>query len=323
MKGLQSRGIVIGRIGIFGFGFLLLHWTVNFLYTEVVLSHSLVYRVEEQFQQNKEDLSVVFLGDSHPRNSVNPTYMEHAFNFATGGENYIQTYYKLRYYLEEERLDIKTVVLPLDLHSFSGKRSDEFRDNNYWQKYLNYWEIAQVKNGNFQILNFWLDGEMAYWHGADETESFLVNFQVEMEKGFVPRGQIIKSAEGKYIGGMAKARARGQLSRKRVIDEAIVYYFKELLKLCTRNGIQVVFVRYPVTREYYSVAIKIVPIEEYYNELTGIIEEFIDSPIILDFHDKYWDQPNFFGDVDHLNIYGAEDFSSILWEEMKKFGVTP
>ena len=323
LKGLQSRGVVIGRIGIFGFGFLLLNWAINFLYTEVVLSHSLIYRVEEQFQQNKEDVSVVFLGDSHPRNSVNPTYMEHAFNFATGGENYIQTYYKLRYYLEEERLDINTVVLSLDLHSFSGKRSDEFRDNNYWRKYLNYWEIAQVKNEDFQILTFWMDGVMAYWHGADETKNLLVNSHAEIIKGYVPRGQIIKSAKGKYIGGMAKARARGQLSSKSLMDDAIVYYFKELLKLCGRNEIQVVFVRYPVTEEYYSVAIKIVPIKIYYDELNGVIQEFIDSPIILDYHDKYWEQPKFFGDVDHLNMYGAEDFSPILCEDLRKFGVTP
>jgi len=318
-----GRKIRINRILLFITGLIIINQICNLIYTEVVLSQSLLYQGEEQFQQVKQDVTILVMGDSHTEYSVNPTYMESAFNFSSSGEHYIQSFYKLRYYLEGEGLNFKTVVLPLDMHSFSGYRTDEIINNDYWRKYVDYFELAQEKEEFWTVISFRLEGELAYWHGADETKNFLSKKGKKLNGGFLTKKKSIRKKKPQKIVNLAKSRVRSHLGKEIYFNEVLLKYFKRLLELVKKHEINVVFIRYPVTREYFQAAKKYIPEEQYYSNLKAIIEDYFQNPAILDYHDLYWDQLNFFNDVDHLNMYGAEDFSPILWQDLIDLGVTP
>lgn len=318
-----GRKIRINRILLFISGLIIINQICNLIYTDVILSQSLLYQGEEQFQQVKHDVTVLFMGDSHTRTGVNPIYMENAYNFASSGEHYIQTFYKLQYYLEGEGLNINTVVLPLDMHSFSGYRTDEFKDNDYWRKYVDYFELAQEKEEFWTVISFRLEGELAYWHGANETKNFLSKKGKKLNGGFLSKKNSFQKTKHQNITKLAKFRVRIHLGKQEYFDDVLLIYFKRLLELCRKHEINAVFIRYPVTREYFQVAKINVPEEQYYSNLKVIIEDYFENPAILDYHDFYWDQLYFFSDVDHLNMYGAEDFSPILWQDLIDLGARP
>ncbi len=93
-------------------------------YRHMVLEEKIVYRQWESFQKARQHglvhLSAAFFGDSHTANSIMPEYAsDTVFNFGVSAENYIKIYYKARYILEHEKVDIDTVYLAFEPQSFT------------------------------------------------------------------------------------------------------------------------------------------------------------------------------------------------------------
>jgi len=141
---------------------------VNQLYIFVVESHSYLFRTEAQFQEYKDDTNILIVGDSHPMSAVNPLYIEGSFNLTAQGENTFETYYRLKYYLEKENLDVQLVVLPFDLHTFSSYRVDRFRTSEYWRKYIEYIELGLYKHDLMAFVGYAVRANFAYMGGQGQ-----------------------------------------------------------------------------------------------------------------------------------------------------------
>ena len=103
----------LGKILLFIALFAILHLGLSQAYYRTVAAHASVAAVDAEFRTLMDEINILILGDSHPRNDVHPKLItDQTFNFASQGENYIQTYYKLRYFIEDENLDLDMVILP-------------------------------------------------------------------------------------------------------------------------------------------------------------------------------------------------------------------
>ena len=314
---------IFTRIAVVVLGFIILNAIINQLYTQAVLSKLLIFKREEQFQEVKDDVSILFLGDSHSESGLWPRYIPDSFNLSNSAENFIQTYYKIAYYLEKEQLDIALVTLPLDIHEFSSHRADKFTSPYYWKKYVNYYELGNKKGEIFKYLQQRLVGELRIFNGLDFTVEFLVEgaFMGEIEQGFFMRK--LDLSEYSNISGYAASRARYHLEDADYLDPLLLEYFLRMLELLKDHDVNVVLIRFPVTEEYLDGVSEYVSIEGFYEELEEILgENGFDYPI-LDYHDLYYGQYHLFNDPDHLNVTGAELFSLIVRDDLLELDLLP
>jgi lysophospholipase L1-like esterase len=82
----------------------------------------------------------------------------------------------------------------------------------------------------------------------------------------------------------------------------------------------IIFVRYPVSEEYYELATtEYVDEEKFYHFLFTNINNTIGSDYtVLDYHDIFWEHPEYFSNADHLNNKGAVAFSIIIEKNLSE-----
>ena len=125
-------------------GFLLGSYGLSKVYTRIIMAHSICNRVDREFYRYDGRLEYLVMGDSHSQYGINPRVIGHAFNFSTAGENYVQTFFKLRFILDHTDKKIETILLPLDVHSFSSFRAGRLGlTYYYWVKYIDYIELGR------------------------------------------------------------------------------------------------------------------------------------------------------------------------------------
>ncbi len=307
--------------------FLVISSFLNTFYVDLILSNSLRFRMESQFQGAKKDARILGIGDSHIKYGIHTNYLEKSFITATTGENYIQTYFKLKTHLENSDLDVALLIMPIDLHSFSSYRTDRLGNLAYWEKYLNYIELGIYKHDLPRYLSFWLQGEFAYFGGVSETIEFMKlrsedQPAAELVNGYISKVGNFEEYDRKE--DLADLRVDFHLRGSDVLDPDLLAYFFRILELARDNNIQVVLVRFPVTAEYYSSAKVIPSIDRHYENLDSILAlngySFIP---IFNYHDIFWGRYDLFSDPDHLNERGAIVFTKMLKEDLEALDLIP
>lgn len=315
---------------IFICAFFLLNGLFKQLFIDKVLIYTNLYRSDRQFQTVKNQVKILIAGDSHPRADISPKLIENSFIVAYGGENTILTYYRLSNYVEDQNLNIDTVLLPYDLHTFSDYRKNTYGENgmagaSWWSEYIDYFDLC---TGMDTGLNFscWLkraEAEFPYRNGIGKTKNF-INIKSgksgfsKIEDGSLPaKGDF--SQESAPV-EKALTRARGHLSNYNVMDDDLIVYYIRTIKMLKKNGVNVVLVRYPVTNPYYRMAARIIDVEVYYSKIGELMfRKGIDVPV-LDYHDLYWRQNEKFSDPDHLNLDAAKEFTFQVRNDLVDLG---
>ena len=144
--------------------------------------------MDKQFAEYDDTLKYLALGNSH--NCINTHILENSFNYGSPSENFIQSYYKLKYILEKTGKKPEYVILQADLSSFGPKISDRYEYNSYWIKYIDYRELARIKDSK-DMLYKWLEGKFFSYIGnyKDVQLSILYRIkmkQIEMYHGYRP-----------------------------------------------------------------------------------------------------------------------------------------
>ncbi len=300
---------------------ILAHVVLVLLYNNVIMTGSRLNRVDHQFHQLTEDLEYLILGDSHAQDGLNPGVLPNGFNFASSGENWVQTYYKLNHILKDTNTKFRTLVLPFDLHSFSSFRSGRFEDLYYWSQYIEFIELGEMTGERYKHLPEIIEGRYFPYFG--QGRSFLRLFAGLGKKDTRPliKGYIGFDEEGKIVprtrSPEAKKRARRHFKGADPVSENLAVFFKRILKLCNDRGINVVLVKFPVTREYYSAVGELIQIDEVDKEVSRLVPPGSNTRI-LDFRRLFFDQQELLADVDHLNPKGAEILTKLAFEQFPK-----
>jgi len=282
----------------------IINFSLHFGFLHIVYTNSIVQRrAREFFKKADKQIEILFLGDSHV-NAVQEDRIPNAVKFDSFGENYIQSYYKLQYLIDREDMTIKNLVLPFDLHSFSSFRSDRIINDIYWTKYMDYFELARAKNDRTYILKWMIAHFCAYAGKGDEILEYL-----QKVRGFPSLRE--KQKED------VKNRVYYHFKNQEIFDRDILYYFKKILNLCSEKEINIILIKYPLSRSYLINAADYVDRNEFYGYLHAILADFPHLNYdIWDYQEIFVDSPVYFMDSDHLNRKGAIAFSELL---SKKF----
>lgn len=264
---------------------------------------------------------IVFLGDSHVADSLDPGRFGQACNFASDGESYIHNYYKLRW-LVGRVPSLRLVVLPADLHSFSSFRAQRVAVNGEWARYIDYPELGRLQGRRLRLARDYARLRLFGFRGQ---------YRRLWERGLLGRGQApaagidrgFKPIFGFFIkkgrNERGLRRARRQLEGVNLFSPDMVLYFRKTLDLAQERGLAVVLLRFPVTPEYLSVAEILVPVEEFYARVRRLAGPGV---VLLDRHDVLQEPPGrWFRDAQHLNQDGARRFSDLIRADLERLGI--
>ena len=271
--------------------------------------HNIVNRMmDEQFAAYDDTLKYLAMGNSH--NCISTYILPRSFNYGSPSENYVQSYYKLKHILEKSGRKPEYLLLQADISCFGPKISSRYEYNSYWIQYIDYFELARIKN-NRDMLNKWLEGRFFSYVGNYKDIQLSIVYRIkmpdfEMYRGFHPHRDFKNLADEPNIQKVAWNKANLVLSRESYFDPAMKAYFEMIFKICQDHGVKIILVRFPEAREFYEEEARIVPVDKLYDEVGQIASKFEIYKGTLDYHDLFFDHPEYFFDPDHPNVKGCD-----------------
>jgi hypothetical protein len=282
-------------------------------YKRVIMHNSLLNRSERAFRQYDGDLHFLLMGDSHMFRGVKPEIIGKGYNYSTQGESYIQNFYKLKQLLEKEKRSIRYLVLPLDPHSFSSFRDTKIKDDAFWVKYINYFELAKEVKQRDIIFKYFYGRYFSY---AGNFENIYLWNRLkrsplrEFQRGYLPGFQSFAREKEKVK--KAKERAAHHFASYEVLSPFLIRYLQKIIDLCSAHHIKLLFIQFPLSREYDEALTQYMDTDSFYRTIDSLFLDHESVSGILDFHDLYFERPDFFINADHMNDAGATNFSLLL-----------
>ncbi|MBN1646308.1 hypothetical protein JW868_04685 [Candidatus Woesearchaeota archaeon] len=316
---------------------------VNMVYEEKVLKQKQIYRQEQSWQDFRIELPMnengqhvlefAFFGDSHARDAVYPPSIPGSFNFGTSNEDYVETYYKFVKLLESDEMEIRNIFLEIDLHIFTpNANKDEtlFQHLTYYSDFTPLSDISRLNKKN--IIGLWLVKHFpVLGHGGelihiltppDSTQIVLgwtnqTNDFSKMDRELLTRATILS-----HFGREDNEEIREENSSSvDLINNRSIDYFLRIIRLAESRGINIIFIRYPVSK-YYDDAVTRLGInkQEHYEYLFSLIEKDagLKSYKVFDYYDIFFEYQRLLDNTDHLNYRGALEFSRILNEDLSR-----
>jgi len=276
--------------------------------------------MDKQFAEYQGTLTYLALGNSH--NCINTHILENSFNYGSPSENLFQSYYKLKYILEQSGKKPEYLILQADISSFGPKSADRFEYNFYWKKYIDYFELAKIK-GDRDMYGKWLEGKFFSYAGNYKDIQLSILYRIkmkdlEMYRGFRPHRDFRNFAEEADRQKIAWKKANLILSKEEYFDPGVRICFEKIMQLCQVHNVKVLLLRIPMSKEFYEEEMKIVPADKLYHEVEEIVNRYPVYAGTYDYHDLYFDHPEYFFDPDHLNVQGTDLFTSRLAEDLKE-----
>ena len=276
--------------------------------------------MDRQFEEYQGTMKYLTLGNSH--NCINTHILDSSFNYGSPSENFIQSYYKLKHILEQTGQRPRNLILQADISSFGPKIADRFEYNSYWIRYINYFELARIK-GNRDVLSKWMEGKFMSYAGNYKDIQLSIFYRIkvktlEIYNGYRPHRDYRNFANEPDMQRTAWNKAKLILSPEIYLDPSIAVYFEKILQLCQEYRINVMMIRIPMSKEFYEEESRIVPVDKLYAEVEEIASRYPVYDRTLDYHDLFFDHPEYFFDPDHLNIKGADLFTEQLVKDLEQ-----
>jgi len=318
---------VIIRVVLFVAIFLLLnHWLTR-AYISFTRQPYEYEATRRGFNAVKGQVSFLVLGDSHAQNAVYTPMIPGSYNFASSGESYVLTYYKMRQVLRSDQLDLDVVVMPVSLHTFSGYRLQQIgkQDPAFWAQYVDYIQLG-IETGKLEyFFGERIKAEFAYIGGLEEVFDIVYPtgpWQSDrLEDGFLNFSERFSDRDEAEIVDIASKRAEFHFNRVEYIDPLVVNYFNRLLDLLEDKGVQIVLVSFPSTPDYQNAVNEYISVEDHLANMEALVEGR-ENVLVLDYHDLFLDHYEYFVNSDHLNTAGAKVFTQILLRDLENNGIT-
>lgn len=286
---------------------------INCLYLKTIENQKQVYKSQNEYLK-LNNIKYVFFGDSHTRNSINPKFINNTFNFGTGDEDYVETYYKFKKIIEENK-NIKITFFEIDPHTFSDKLRNNnklFAQTRYWSQYLSLKEIKEFNKKSYSTL--YIEKYLPVIGNGKDFLNILIVKPTPLIKGWT---NSTKTYDRSTL--LAQRRYDILFNKNPKIDDLSFEYFLKTIKLANDNNISVVLIKYPLSKEFYDEMIRRnYPLTDYY---TQIIDNITINYTLLDYQKDYFNHPEYFSDPDHLNNIGSMTISESVNEYINNISI--
>ena len=266
----------------------------------------------QDFESQLDSIQILILGSSHSEDDINPAYFDkYTYNASNNSQSiYYDSQIAFKYL--NKLIKLKFVIISLSYFSLGYSLNDEI-ENLRITYYSNYWKIYPEKRNNFKLNNYFFClsgfGKINLMF-KDKSDSNLFN------NGFYSNPIVNKKEVliNDTLQGFKRASLHNSiLKNENYLDN--VNYLDSLLKILIKKNIVPIIITTPVHYNYYK----------YLNKYYLNLNKNIITQLCLKFQCKYYNfmQDKRFEDMDffnfdHLNYNGAEKFSKILNEIIKK-----
>lgn len=273
-----------------------------------------------------EAVDLVVIGDSIAKSSYIPKEMEgiNTINLGLGGATPIEMYYTLKVYLQNNDKP-KYVVCTYNPNSL--KVNNQFINRTLYFRYLTYSQIQEISRVGKSLNE-------SEFYGSEFNKTVLSYYLGTPQKylpsvfnaTFVGRRSINRNGYNSVqedLGFMLFGLAEycGNISSLgddyfecRPINK---YYLDKTIELCNQNGIEFIYEPAAVnaaTYQYYIQTNLKKSIETFYLSLSTQYNNPKINHTILQFSDDC------FGDEAHLNMRGAQQYTKLFMEKLRRFG---
>ena len=291
---------------------------LNVVYDHWMYYFRLARNQDSQFATFQGPLKYLMLGNSH--NRVNPSILGHGFCYITPKETYLQTFYKLKYILENTDKKPENILLSIDPVNFSPRAEKDHSFDGYWRKYLDYSALAR-ENHDPQYLLSWFTGRFFSYVGNYKYVYLSVMFRKanlkQIQYGYFPARNyknFAKEPNRDVIGLGVSTAYLSSYSKKPTLGET--KYYCKILDLCRQYKIHLICLRMPLTDEYLKYARKLVDIDELDREIIEVTLKNCNDFQVFDYRDEFRGRPDYFFNADHVNPAGAEIISRKIRNEL-------
>lgn len=302
---------------------------VNAVYENFVLTQKTFYRNELRYQsyvkglQGKE-INVLFMGDSHIFHGINPEYLDNSFNYASGAENYIKTYYKVRNVLETDSLKVNTLVLQIDPHTFSTRYTDEDNLLSEYELYHNFITLKEAREITGDgLFNLWLEGNLPVLGNGEEFGILLggIKLQEINKYGWLKSESDYSLKEDKEA-ELQRSYDIAFNNQERISNLSFEYYLRTI-DLAQKHNVTLVLIKMPLSDDYFTMLKqRNITNENYYETIFEATNKTISHYFVLDYSGEFTEKEYLFGDPDHVNFIGAEILSKQIGEDLEERGLS-
>lgn len=286
----------------------------SYLFTNVICGGFSVMKRDKRFYQSIDKTKVLVLGDSHNMKVLKTGTYDGIFNLATGGENYTQTYYKLKHILSMPSNKVELVVLPLNLNSFAYHNYSKKAHLYYWARYINYVELGLIQGDLISAITEYIHGKFFPYIGKMDMISKYIKKGKPIDEEaklrlIEARNKKFSELDSEERNEVAEERV-GQLFPKGFKDDTIEVYFDKLIELCKSNNVEIVLLTLPFTKEFTDSFSQKYDINLFEAKVAEVKERYPNLNY-LDFTSKI-NSNDFFVDSDHLSLEGTDFINSLL-----------
>lgn len=274
-------------------GFLLI---INIIFKKVLDE---IY-FKEYHQVNLEN-EIYLLSDSHGH-ALGNFNDEKIYNFSAASDSYFDMKNKLNFLIKKS--NIKTIIITVDDHTLSPYRdnSNNLDRSSYFnsgENYSSFWELLQKK--------------YLFQHLVLLEPKYGVLLNNYFKSLFSPS----PSSKAKSTWNNLSEKAKGEASLERFNDQFafskpsnnLEKALLEIIKTCRDNGINVIGIKFPLSKQYN----KVLGEKSYHAE--SLFQK--NNIKVYNFNSKIIQRDEFFEDQDHLNNDGAKIFKQLLLDSLR------
>ncbi|MEL6810812.1 MAG: hypothetical protein AAFP76_05710 [Bacteroidota bacterium] len=222
------------------------------------------------------------------------------FNFSDPSDSYMDMLRKVKYTIAHSK--VKRVILSADRHTLTTYR--EANDNR--DRSAIYATQADYESSYQRFLERYVRRYIPLLHGKSRDALLMHIKRLKPKTKNSALDWVDKTSEERER--KAKLRAEihfGDSERSEKMEQ----YLLEILSICEKHHIEVVGLKFPLTPSYRSTLSG----KGFHTDSLFIVR---DIPVI-DFTNIFDEQPDLFRDQDHLNEFGAKEFTFILTDSLE------
>lgn len=277
----------------------------SYFFKNVICAKTSVVLRDKDFYKSISQIKLLVVGDSHNMKVLKTDSSLGIFNFATGGENYMQTYYKLKKSLNENN-QIKIIIIPLNLNSFAKNDFSEKSHLYYWNNYIDYLELARIDGDYIKQLRDYILGTFFPYLGQSKIITNYFNGkkidEERMLKTIEDENKDFSLLDKNEQAAKAEKRVK-ELFPAGLDDKTLELYFHKLIQLCQSKDIKIVALTLPMTDAFMNSYNSQYDPQWFENKRKEVQNKY-SMLIFIDLRGKL--HSSNFSDSDHFNLNGTK-----------------
>ena len=300
-----------------------LHVMFNIWYRNVLTADSISRQKESAFEKQKSTPRIWIFGDSHPMLGINPALLPGSFNFAGTSENYFLNYVRLNHLISQKQKP-EILILPAELHSLSKQGQalilGHELDDVYWSDRITLSFLNEENTGS-SFTRWWLSARFFPYAGQFYRifSQFKKSGYRSDSLGFIPTEDNFESLTEQEKKTSAENRFQSHFQSYPAIDTFQIRYLRKTMALCKSERIRLVFVQFPVTKQYGNLCMGDAAVLK----VDSVLKKELQAYPVLSMRDSFAGSPGLFSDPDHVNTNGAAKVTTRIAQFLDSLRKTP